>query len=146
MSAGGLYCTSFSYITDLAVDACCDGADLSGGSVDGEHIGNGDVRRLAEDAVVHEPIRRGAVVGVKGRYLHYRSAYRGRRENKRKSKHSCMHNRARVAQQLCLFVWVSKNRRTHKAELFNQRSKLCLPLALPERCPNITSNPTLSHT
>ncbi len=74
-------------VTDLSVDACSDGADLSRGSVNSKHVGNRDVWRLAQDAIVHQPVCRGAVIGVKGRYLHYRSACRGREVNKRESKH-----------------------------------------------------------
>lgn len=74
-------------VTDLSVDACSDGADLSRGSVNSKHVGNGDVWCLAQDAIVHQPVCSGAVIGVKGRYLHYRSACRGREVNKRESKH-----------------------------------------------------------
>lgn len=56
--------------TDLPVQAGGHGDDVPGLAVDGEHVGDGAVGRLRQDAVAHHAVGRGGVVRVAGRHLH----------------------------------------------------------------------------
>lgn len=60
--------------TDLSVQAGCHRNNVSSLTVDGEHVGDGAVGALGEDAVAHHAVRCGGVVRVCGGNLHHRRA------------------------------------------------------------------------
>lgn len=65
------HCLCKRITTHLSVQACCDGADFSRSSVDGKHVGNGDVWVLVQDPVVHETVGHGAVVSIDRSHAHH---------------------------------------------------------------------------
>lgn len=65
---------------DLSIEPRRHGHDVPRLAVDGEHVGDGAVGRLRQDAVAHHAVRRGGVVRVGGRHLHHRRACGGERE------------------------------------------------------------------
>ena len=60
--------------TDLSVQSGGHGDDVARLTVDGEHVGDGVVWRLGQDAVAHHAVGGGEVVRVAGGHLHDRRA------------------------------------------------------------------------